>query len=395
MVENWRPTEAFEALADGRDWDGSRVYADLLSRGPVAMMEGKGGGNNMWGIFSAAEIERAATDHATFSNVTVPEGAPRILPLMVDPPEHTGFRRVINKFFMPGPIKLMEEKMRPVAIGLIDGMITRGTADFAQEYAYQISMRTLCSFLRVKEDWSIYNDWSREMEEATAAGTVGAGKDLPQELVMRIFPYIQGLITERRADPSDDVISGFVTEEVNGQKLNDFTITQLVMAIILAGKSTTASGLGNIVLRLAREPEIQQFLRENPDRIPDAVEEGLRLESPQQEMPRKATRDVEVAGVTIRKGDSVFLNYGSANLDPARWDDPGKFILDRPRRQHFAFGRGMHTCFGAPLGRMQMKMTLEELLKRTKSFELVGPIQRHTWPRLSVEKLPLRFVPAG
>jgi cytochrome P450 len=394
VVETWEPKKAFEALANGEEWDGSRVYADLLSRSPVAVFEGSSGGNDMWGIFGSEEIERAARDHETFSNVTVPDGAPRIIPLMVDPPEHTAYRRIINPFFGAQPIKAMEDQMRPIAIDLIDRMISAGRADFSQEYAYQISIRTLCRFLRVKEDWSIYNDWSREMEEATAAGTAGAGKDLPMELLTRVFPYIQGLIDERRANPSDDVISGFVAGEINGKPLDDQTITQLVMAIIMAGKSTTASGIGNIVLRLAREPKLQQFLRENPDRIPDAVEEGLRLESPQQEMPRKATKDVEVAGNLIKKGDSVFLNYGSGNLDPARWDQPGTFDLDRKPRQHLAFGRGMHTCFGAPLGRMQIKMTLEELLARTKSFELDGPVQRFTWPRLSVENMPLRFVAA-
>jgi len=394
VVQTWEPDNAFDALTNGEEWDGSRVYADLLARSPVAVLKGSRGGNDMWGLFRSEDIEHAARDHETFSNVTVPEGAPRIIPLMVDPPEHTGYRRVINPFFAPKSVKAMEEQMRPIAIDLIDRMIRAGEADLSQDYAYQISIRTLCRFLRVKEDWSIYNDWSREMEDATGAGTTGAGQGLPMELLTRIFPYIQGLIDERRANPSDDVISGFVTGQVNGKPLDDQTIIQLVMAIIMAGKSTTASGIGNLVLRLAREPSLQQFLRENPDRIPDAVEESLRIESPQQEMPRKATRDVEIGGVLIKQGDSVFLNYGSGNLDPDRWDQPGKFDLDRKPRQHLAFGRGMHTCFGAPLGRMQMKMTVEELLARTKSFELAGPVRRLTWPRLSVEAMPLRFVAA-
>lgn len=394
MVEKWEPERAFGALARGEDWDGGRVYADLLRRSPVAIYEGRGGGQDMWGFFRSEDIEKIARDPETFSNNVVPEGSPRILPLMVDPPEHTGYRRVINKYFGPKPIGAMEQRMRPVAIGLLDGMIAAGEADFSKEYAYQLSIRTLCNFLRVKEDWSIYNDWSREMEDATGAGTIAAGKDLPLELVTRVFPYIQGLIDERRANPSDDIISGFVTEELNGEKMDDHTIIQLVMAIILAGKTTTAAGLGNLVLRLAREQDIQQFLRENPARIPDAVEESLRIEAPQQEMARRATRDVEIGGVQLKKGDALFLNYGSGNLDPDRWDSPARFDLDRKPRQHLTFGRGIHSCFGAPLGRMQMRMTVEELLQRTKRFELAGEVRRSTWPKLSVEQLPLRFVPA-
>ena len=168
-----------------------------------------------------------------------------------------------------------------------------------------------------------------------------------------------------------------------------------MIALILAGRSTTASGIGNLVLRLARDADLQSFLRAHPERITDAVEESLRVEAPQQEMPRMATCDVEVGGETIRAGDSVFLNWGSANVDPARWDDPGRFDLDRKSRQHFGFGRGVHQCFGAPLGRMEMRVTVEELLARTSSFTLAGDVSRHVWPRLSVETLPLTFVAAS
>ena len=394
MIAEWNPEKEFKALSKGEEVDGSRVYAELLKRSPVAIFPGRGGGGDMWGFFRSEDIDTIARDPKTFSNNVVPEGSPRIIPLMIDPPEHTGYRRLVNKYFGPKPIREMEEKMRPVAIGLIDDMVEAGEADFSKEYAYQMSIRTLCRFLRVKEDWSIYNDWSKEMELATGAGTINAGNDLPVELVTRVWPYIQDLIDERRANPSDDIVSGFVTEEVNGAMLDDLTIKQLVMAIILAGKTTTAAGLGNLVLRLARDQDLQQFLRENPDRIPDAVEESLRIESPQQEMARKATRDVEIGGVTVKKGDALFLNYGSGNLDPERWENPEKFDLERGQRRHYAFGRGIHTCFGAPLGKMQMKMTLEELLARTRSFELVGPVKRETWPKLSVEQMPLKFTPA-
>ncbi len=392
MTLNWKPQEEFASLAKGEILDGCGVYARLLAQGSVARFEGEDG-SRMWGIFSHAEIDKAALDAATFSNVTVPPGTPRILPLQVDPPEHAGYRRVVNKYFGALPIRATETAMRPVAVEIIDGMIARGSADFAQDYAYQFSTRVLCRHLRVKDDWKIYNDWSSEMERATGAGTRRAGNELPQELIARIIPYVQALVTERRADLGDDIISGFVKEEVNGQLLDDQAVIGLIMAVILAGRSTTASGIGNLVHRLASDQPLQQYLRENPERINDAVEEILRLESPQQQMPRKCTRDIEVGGEQIRAGDNIFLNYGSANVDPARWDSPCKFDLDRKQRQHFAFGRGIHQCFGAPLGRMQMRLTVEELLARTRSFEVAGEVRRHTWPRLSFEQLPLRFIP--
>lgn len=394
MTLLWEPDRALADLATGRVADAAAAYAPLLEKGGVAWYDSGRGGGGMWGIFSHAEVDRAAIDTRTFSSVTVPEGSPRILPLMADPPEHTGYRRLIGKFFSPAVIAKMEAEVRPFAGEMIDAMIAAGTADFAQHYAYGFSTRVLCHFLRVREDWTIYNDWSAAMEKSTGAGTATPGAALPDNLFGAIVPYIQALVAERRANPSDDVVSGIIGEEVNGALLNDEAVVGLTIALIVAGRSTTASGIANLVLRLARDIELQQYLRANPHRIPDAVEECLRIDAPQQEQPRKATRDVEVAGQLIKAGDAVFLNYGSANLDPARWEDPATFDIDRKTKAHFGFGRGLHQCFGAPLGRMEIRVSIEELLARTASFELAGAISRHTWPRLSVEELPLRFTPA-
>lgn len=393
MPMRWEPEKALADVVNGQAEDPSSAYAQLLGQAPVARYD-HGEGRGTWGIFSHAEVNKAATDTKTFSNVTVPAGTPRILPLMADPPEHTAYRRLMNKFFAPGPIAAAEATVRPIAAEMIDRLIADGTADFAQGYAYPFSTRVLCAFLQVKDDWRIYNDWSSEMERLTGSGTVTPGSELPLGHIMKVVPYIQGLIDERRAEPRDDAVSGIIAGDIDGQKLDDQAIIGLVIALIAAGRSTTASGIGNLVLRLARDADLQSLLRAHPERIPDAVEESLRIETPQQEMPRMATCDVEVGGETIRAGDSVFLNWGSANVDPARWDEPGKFDLARKARQHFAFGRGVHQCFGAPLGRMEMRVTVEELLARTTSFALVGDISRHAWPRLSVETLPLTFVAA-
>ena len=393
MTLTWEPQKALADTATGKADDHSAAYAALLAKGSIAYYR-KGEGAGTWGIFSHAEVEKAAMDPASFSNVTVPPGTPRILPLMADPPEHGGYRRLINPHFAPSKISATEQVMRPIAVEMIDAMIATGQADFAQTYVYPFSTQTLCRFLRVKADWRVYNDWSSEMERLTGSGTAMPGSSLPMEHLMKVVPYIQDLVTERRANPSDDVVSGFAAGEVNGEKLDDQQIIGLVIALILAGRSTTASGIGNFVLRLARDQALQQYLRSNPARIKDAVEESLRIESPQQEMPRVAARDIEVGGELIKAGDAVFLNYGSANLDPERWENPHVFDMDRKSKLHFAFGRGVHQCFGAPLGRMQMRVTVEELLQRTRSFELDGEISRHVWPRLSVEKLPLRLVAA-
>jgi len=392
--KEWKPVEMLGEVATGDAPDPSCAYARLLAQSTVAWYD-HGIAGRTWGIFGRDAVARLAMDTATLSNVIVPPGTPRILPLMADPPEHGGYRRLLNSFFSPSAIKAAEAEARPIAIEMIDRMIDAGQADFGSDYAYVFSMRVLCRFLRVKDDWQIYNDWSSEMERLTGAGTAQPGDALPAEHMGKVIPYIQQLVADRRADPGEDVVSGIILGEVEGEALRDDQIVGLIIALILAGRSTTASGIGNLVLRLAKDPQLQQFLRENPSRIKDAVEESLRLESPQQEMPRKARRDFEVDGHQIKAGESVFLNWGSANVDPASWDRPSEFDIDRKTWPHLAFGRGPHQCFGAPLGRMEMRVTVEELLARTRSFSLAGEVTRNVWPRLSVETLPLRLVASG
>jgi cytochrome P450 len=389
----WNPEAAFEALSHGEAPGTAGVYEALLQQGSVGLLD-RGDGNPTFGLFSREAIQKAALDPATFSNVTVPPGTPRILPLMADPPEHTQYRRLFGECFKADEIARVEAEVRPLSVEWLDRMIAAGSADFAQEYAYPFTTHSLCVLLRVEDDWSIFNDWSSTMEKLTASGSRNSGKALPEEHFVKIIPYLGRLIGQARRSPGTDPVSRFLAAEIDGGPLDDQGVVGLIIALILAGRSTTASGLTNLVLRLAQDQELQALLRAHPERIGDAMEESLRLDSPQQQMPRMVTTDITIDGVDIPAGSPLFLNYGSANVDPAFWDHPADYDLDRTSRPHFAFGRGVHQCPGAPLGRMQIRLTVEQLLSRTSSFSLTGPIERDTWPRLSVERMPLTFVPA-
>lgn len=254
----------------------------------------------------------------------------------------------------------------------------------------------LCRYLGVPaEDWKTHHEWVMKMAEATGHGLMDPDTPIPMELAGQILPYLMALVGQRRAAPDDGVVSGIITGEIGGRALGDFEVIQIITTLMLAGHITTSSGVGNLVVRVARDAELQLFLREHPDRIPDAVEESLRLDTPQQVMPRKCVRDTEIGGETIREGDFVLMSYGSANVDPAAWPDAGSFDLDRADKRHLAFGRGVHLCIGAPMARMEMRIVLEELLARTAGFSVSGGVRRLTWPLLAVEHLPLTFVRAG
>lgn len=389
MTMQWIPEQAMDDLAHGRDDSALPAYAPILDHDGVATYD-DGEGGSLWGIFSYDEVEKAALDPLTFSSVTVPDGAPRILPLMADPPEHTAYKRLFNSFFRPNRIADLEATMRPIAGEMIDTMVDKGTTDFGTEYAYAFPTRSLVELLRLKEEWQFYDRWSNDMEVQTRSGMRRPGKGLPVELIQQATPALFELVAERRAHPGEDPISRIVTAGLDGVPLRDDEVVGLIIALILAGRSTTASGIANLVLRLASDEALQQYLRAHPERIGDAVEEGLRIDTPQQEQPRRTKCPVHVGNQTIPDDTPVFLNYGSANLDPNSWTDPDTFDIDRPdKRRHMAFGKGGHSCPGAPMGRMQIRLTIEELLARTETFELAGAVERKTWPRLSVERLPL------
>jgi cytochrome P450 len=210
-----------------------------------------------------------------------------------------------------------------------------------------------------------------------------------------VVPYVQKVIDDHRENPRDDIVTSFIEGEIEGRHLRDSEIVKLIIAMMLAGHATTTAALANTVLRLAQDQELQDRLRAEPHRIPDAIEESLRIDTPQQTLTRKCVVDTELGGVTIPAGDFVLTNYGSANVDPARYPDPDRFDLDRKDKGHLAFGFGLHACLGQHLARLDLRIALEELLSRTTSFALNGKVKRQSYPVLTVDEMPLTLKVTG
>lgn len=387
---SWNPREALRDLADGTTEGSAEAYAELLAQCPVQRIKVEGSSVDWWGVFSHSEIKRGVKDFRSLSNVTPPPGGPRIIPLQVDPPEHTSYRRLLNPHFTTDAVDPLEADIRRYAVEMIDDMVAKGSADFATDFAFPFPTRVLVRFIGAKdEDWPIHHNWVMKMAEATGHGLADPDMPFPAELFGEIMPYLLALIADRRANPGEDVVSGIVTGEVDGQPVQDQDVINMIVTIMLAGHITTTSTIGNLVLRLARHPELQDTLRQHPDRIPQAIEESLRIEGPQQAMPRKCAANIEMGGETIKEGEFVLLNYASANVDPAAWSKPSTYDLDRPSQRHFSFGSGLHQCIGRNLALLETRIAIEELLARTESFALDGAIRRKTWPVLLVEEMPL------
>jgi cytochrome P450 len=199
------------------------------------------------------------------------------------------------------------------------------------------------------------------------------------------------LVEDRRHHPRDDLVSGIIHGDPDLPPLADEAIVGMIMMLLSAGHNTTTSAIGNLVLRIVRDPQLEARLRAEPEMIPVAVEESVRIDAPQQAMRRVATRETEIAGQSISEGEFVWLVFGAANLDQDAIEDPTSFRLDRGSNRHQGFGRGIHLCLGAPLARMQVRVVIEELLSRCPSIQLVGDVTRPAWPRMGVKSMPVRL----
>lgn len=249
----------------------------------------------------------------------------------------------------------------------------------------------LCALLGLpSEDWTFLKRWTTEVIEAGRAGE----PERHARANDAIYSYVHGVVEGRRAasrDPRVDIITGLLELEVDGRRLDDDQVTGVVRLLLQAGHNTTTNGLGSAFRYLGSELDEQARLREEPAMIPLAVDELLRAFSPAQMLARTVTRDAEVHGQTLCRGEKVGLFWAAANRDPDVFPNPERIDLTRSPNRHVAFGYGIHRCLGAHLARTEMCIALEEILARTTRFELTGPAPEIGWPHIGPRSVPVRF----
>jgi cytochrome P450 len=388
---DWDPSQSWASLQAGDAQDAVTAYAETRERCPVARVDGVLGG--FWAVLDHDLIVQSALDVGTFSNV-VPFFRTVRPPLECDPPEHTAYRRMLNPYFSPSALRSLEDPLVKTAHELLEPLVGAGSGDFAQGFSHPYPTRALCLLLAVPdEDWRLINDWALRVDEIGGQTAPGS----PERLAVgeELRPYMTELIDSRRAQPGDDVVSALVRGDPSLPPLDDEAILGIVMMLLSAGHNTTTSAIGNTVLRLARNAELQRAVRADAELIPPLVEEIVRVDAPQQAMRRVATRETELGGRRIAAGDWVWLVFGSGNLDPKAIDDPSAVKIDRKPNRHLGFGRGIHQCVGAPLARLEVGVVLKLLFELTSDIRLTGPVVRPEWPRLGVSSMPLAFQPAA
>jgi cytochrome P450 len=359
---------------------------------------------DLWMILDFEGVKRALAEHAVFSSDLshVPgHRNPGDWFLFFDPPRHTKLRALIAKAFTPRMVANLEPRIRELSRQLLDQTIERGEMDLAAEFAVPLPMWVIAEMLGVPAaDWPRYKRWSDVIlklantfsSDEEAAKTLAEYRAVTAEMTAALPHWI----AERRAAHQEDLLTRLVEAEVDGERLSQQEVLGFVQLLLVGGQETTANLINNAVLCFLENPDQLAQLRAAPELLPSAIEEVLRYRSPVQWMPRATRHATELHGQAIPAGKLVLPVIGSANRDPQRFRDAGRFDITRDPNPHLAFGHGVHACLGAPLARLEARIALAEFLERVKGFALASDEPWEPRKALHVHgpsRLPLRFTP--
>jgi len=387
--------EGFDYLSPQLALDLHATLAHMRANHPVTPTEEHGG--RCWVVTRYEDVLHVAQDWRTFSSAhgVSPEAntnmVVKAIPEHLDPPEHRVYKRLINAWFTPAVVAGYEDETRALVTRLIDGFIERGRCDFMADFARPLpGLAFFDLVLHAPPD---------EVAEINEMATAASMPTNPKrgEAWQGMFRWIAAFVERRRNEaPRGDVVDAVLAAEIDGEPITDENVIGVIQLLILGGLETTAGALGQFMIRFCHEPEIPALLRARPDLIPDAVEELLRLEPPFIAIARTAMADTEIGGRAVSEGDKVLIYWASANRDEAEFACPAAFDLDRASNRHLAFGAGPHRCAGSNLARMNLRIAVEELVRRLDDIRLqdgAEPIPFHSALNRAPLTVPITFTP--
>jgi cytochrome P450 len=319
-----------------------------------------------------------------------------------DPPEHTRYRRLLNRVFSPGRVRQMVPDVERICHQLIDAFVDRGRCEFVSEFAFPLPGIVISEQLGLAPgEIGTFRRWADAML-APAQGLLTdedsaiAYADIEAEAQH----YLADVFEARRARPTDDLITALVAaSDTDEQPLSMHELQNLLQQLITGGYITTADAITSAMWLLIENPEQMQQVRADPGLAKTFAEESLRMLAPVQGLFRKATRDVEIRGVPIPAGSILHVRYGSANRDDEAFEEPDDFDVTRDHvMRHMSFGQGPHACVGAPLARQEMVTAIEGLLARLDDIGLdtgAEPERNEGLLFYSFKTLPIRFSDHG
>jgi cholest-4-en-3-one 26-monooxygenase len=367
-------------------------------------------GPGFWVITKHADIIQCNRDAGTFSSAqarggvvgleeqgmpqTEAEEAGGRMMLMMDPPDHTRYRKLVNRGFTPRMIGQLEPHIRELSNNILDEALSKGEFDFVVDIAAELPLEVIAELIGVpSEDRHKIFEWSNRMIGSEDPEYMVKDEEVFQAQV-EMFMYAQAIAEKRRADPQDDIITALLSAEVDGDSLSDMDFNLFFLLLSVAGNETTRNAIAHGMNAFLENPDQWDLFASDIDgRTAGMTEEILRWATPVMYFRRNATRDFELRGETIRDGDKIALYYISANRDEEVFDDPFRFDIERDPNPHIAFGGGgPHFCLGAQLARMEIHVLFEEMARRVQRVEGLGPPDRLRSNFIGgIKHLPVRF----
>ncbi len=344
--------------------------------------------------FSSSPVHQRGYRETSYPPDDPRAGLPAADLLTLDPPDHTRLRRLVSGAFTPRVVAGLEPWIREVTVRLLADADGAAGFDLIDALAFPLPIAVICRLLGVPaEDQAQFRVWGHDVAASLDPQTAGQAQTRAAELALT--RYLQDLVRERRANPDDSILSALIAAEEEGDKLSPGEVVSTALLLLVAGFETTVNLIGNGTVALLGEPGSWQRLRQDPALIPAAVEEMLRYDSPVQLTSRIATEDAEAGGRVIAAGRAVIVSIGGANRDPAVFEQPDEFLIDRPDPgRHLAFSLGIHHCLGASLARLEARIAIEELTQRYPALELAArPARRPLLVLRGFESIPVRTVP--
>ena len=343
------------------------------------------------------DICAVARDTDSFSSaqgITIPPLANPVpsIPAEADEPMHRHYRAALQEYLTPGAVRRYEDDIRRLVSDTVDSFVEKGEADLIVDLAAKIPTLATARVFGFDHDEALRFDRGfRAVVEAA-----GADPDTQVRAVDDFIGFLKARIDERRAAPADDAISSIATFEGAGRTFTDEECLGLLWSIAGAATDTTRHAIGHTLYHVHANPDVRRRVTDDLSLVPAVVEECLRLEAPAFSIARVATQDVTVAGTSLRAGDRVLLVYGWGNRDAALFENPDELLVGRRNvMQHCTFGKGIHTCIGMHLARMEVRLVLEQVLQRLPDYRLEVP----AGPQLAgglmwgFESLPATFTP--
>ncbi|WP_238006545.1 cytochrome P450 [Dactylosporangium sp. AC04546] len=374
-----RPVIEFDHLSAEYAADPLGVYRGVRSRCPVAWTEAHGG---YWVASAYSTVFAASRDDKTFSSkkgrhgdidytgVVIPsEPSLPLLPIEVDPPELHPFRKVLNPAFGPKAVARLAPEIERFTAWCVDQVIESGEIDFVEDLASPVpAVATLLLVGLPVTDWQRY---SRAFHGLAANAPGSAEYTEALELIHSIAGMARSEIADRRLHPKDDLLTTLTQAEIGGRRLEDAQIASILTTTLGGGIDTTTALIANALVYLDKHPEHRTRLATDDAFMSSFCEEMLRYYSPVQGFARTVTKDTELGGCTLQRGDRVFLSWAAANHDPLAFEQPEEIVPDRFPNRHTSFGIGSHRCIGSTLARAEFAVVVREVLRRMPDYTLV------------------------